>query len=532
MSQTPHATRANRRVSRSILAVLSLLASSAVGGAAFAQDAIVRANSLYADIVPGRHADAVVLPALIGLEPPPLGVETPEKAAMAFAEARVWPAAEAWATAPTQRAVIEALAKATKAETYEDSMAFAQGYGVDGIDVSLIRGRMYTELGDPPLLSAAQHLYMEKFDHLRCLVHIEAARLAAEGDPVAGMKVLIGLAEFGYQMADREFFTEARWGYHTMADAIRRIRDIAYVDFRGGRTADPDGIREVIGLLDPQKGPMRLDRLNFPRANRIAAEQLIEVLYVPRGGVDTARFVPTMVRLATTDRPLRRFSAASEFQGLMGRQTDWFDIDDVLKDVFTSWEKGWLLDRFDPVLALPFAWETERVNDTTAVVREGVGEDMSELFELRTLVQLERVGTRQALGLLGRFYVQGSFAPRIDGIRPRWVDVLDDDPLNATRAGGRLPPMRYFRPITDAFLADERAEPKPHAMQVFPGDGTNFEVVLRDDQFLVYSTGADGADNKGLRMSQDSASLIGDYLIWPPLLSLHREHLRQIGELE
>jgi hypothetical protein len=39
------------------------------------------------------------------------------------------------------------------------------------------------------------------------------------------------------------------------------------------------------------------------------------------------------------------------------------------------------------------------------------------------------------------------------------------------------------------YVADERDEKQPHTMQVFPGDGTNFEVTLYDDQFLLYSTG-------------------------------------------
>jgi hypothetical protein len=346
------------------------------------------------------------------------------------------------------------------------------------------------------------------------------------------MDLLVDLAQFGYQMADRETLTESLWGYRTMADAIARVRDIAYLDFKDKREVNLDGLKAVIDRLDPEDGPIRLDRLNFPRVNRLAAEQLIEVLYEERGGVNQNTFVATMVRLATSDRPLRRFSAASRFESNMDSQKDWFDIDDVARDVFADWEKKWELDPFDPVLSLPFAWETDVVGDDTLVVTVGVGGDMSELFGLRELVDLERVGTRQALGLVGRFYVAGSFAPRIDGIRPRWVDRLEDDPMNTSRAGGRMPPMTYFRPVTDYFLVDERAEKQPHTMQLFPGDGTNFEVTLYEDQFLLYSTGANGVVDNGERMSVDARSLVGDYLIWPPMLGLNREHLDQIGELD
>lgn len=515
--------------------VKSLLATAAVGflvTVSSGQTWIEKANALYDDIVPERWSHTVLLPALIGLEPPPLGVETVDKAQMVFAGSKVWSTAEAWVEKPSSRAVIDALDEATKGDAYDTAMAFALPYGVDGLDLELIRGEMYTDLGDPPLLSGARHLYMKKFDDLRCLVHVEATRRLAAGEVAESLDLLVDLVQFGYQMADREMLEESVWGYRTAADALARLRDIAYQDYQGDRAVDLDGLKKVIDLLHPLDGPIRLDRLNFPRANRLAAEQLIEVLYKERGGVDENRFVPTMVRLATSDRPLRRFSAANRFESNRTTQKDWFDIDDVLKGVFQSWEKKWELDRFDPLLQLPFAWDSEIASDDTLVVTVGTGGDMGILFDLRTLVDLERVGTRQSLGLLGRFYRVGSFATRIDGIRPRWVDRLEDDPLNTARAGGRQPPMRYFRPVTDDYVSDEREEKEPHTMQLFPGDGTNFEITLYDDQFLVYSTGENGTDDNGTRMSVDPTTLIGDYLIWPPMLGLHREHLRYLGEIE
>ena len=512
--------------------LVGALAAGLFASVATAQTWIDQANNLYADITPDRWSHPVLLPALIGLESPPLGVETVDKAQMLFVGAQGWSAAEDWATSDESQALIDALDKATVGDAYDTAMAFALPYGVSGIDLELIRGEMYTDLGDPPLLAGARHLYMKKFDDMRCLVHVEASRLLGEGRVADAMDLLVDLAQFGYQMADRETLAESAWGYAAMTDAIARVRDIAYQDFKGDRSVDLDAMKKVIDRLHPEDGPIRLDRLNFPRANRFAADQLIEVLYEERGGVDQNRFVPTMVRLATSERPLRRFSAATRFEANQDRQKDWFDIDDVVKDVFASWERKWPLSRFDPVLKLPFAWDSDKVGDDTLVVSVGVGGDMGELFDLRTHADLERVGTRQALGLLGRYYRAGSFATRIDGIRPRWVDRLEDDPLNSTRVGGRQPPMRYFRPVTDDYVADEREEKQPHTMQLFPGDGSNFEVTLYDDQFLLYSTGENGEDDNGTRMSVDPESLIGDYLIWPPMLGLHREHLRYLGEIE
>jgi hypothetical protein len=69
-------------------------------------------------------------------------------------------------------------------------------------------------------------------------------------------------------------------------------------------------------------------------------------------------------------------------------------------------------------------------------------------------------------------------------------------------------------------------------MEVFPGDGTNFGVTLFEDQFVLYSVGPNGAKDWAERVSQDRNALLGDYLIWPPVLGLHREHLIQTGQLD
>lgn len=527
-------TAASGRGFRSVGSVRAAVVGLAVVAVAAAsgQDFIAEANGLYQDIVEARRSEGILLPALSAVAPPPVGVDTPERAALAFVGSSGWDAASAWAQDATQQAMVRALLDGTAGDEYDTARAFAQPYGVSGVSVTLIRAGMYTELGDPPLLADAAHLYMSRLEDLRCLVHVESTRLAGEGRHADAMDLLLALAKFGYQMADREFVTESRWGYHAMSEAISRIRDIAYADFRGSRAIGPAELKAVIDALHPTEGPMRLDRLNFPRADRVATRQLISALYEERGGVNSALFVPTMVRLATGDRPLRRFSAASFYEGRAATQKDWFEIDGIAKNVFESWEKKWERDRFDPIRALAFAWDQGLAGDDALVVRVGVGGDMGVLFDLRDYVDLERVGTRQALGVLAEYYSRGSFPTAIDAIRPRWVDRLEDDPLNVSREGGGQPPMRYFRPVTDAYQADKRVEPGPHEMQVFPGDGTNFEVVLNKEQFLLYSTGADGRDNSATRMSRDPESLVGDYLIWPPMLSLHRTHLQQIGELD
>lgn len=340
-------------------------------------------------------------------------------------------------------------------------------------------------------------------------------------------------------MADRAMMDEAVFGYETMIDAIRRIRDVAYLDFQGERVFGPSDVLDTIDRLDAE-GFLAMSRLSFPTGNRLAARQLIDRLYEERGGVREDVFLSTMVRLSGGSKPLRRFAGAARWSGVADQQVDWFRVNEVLEEVYRGWTGRWNLDPYDPVLRLPFAIDTVDDLDRAVAVREPMrfrtegGREVSgtELFELRKLLKVERVGTRTALGILGRYYETELFPPALASIRPRWVRRIEADPYNRDRANDALPPMEFFVPIRDAFVASERDEPEPHRMQVFPGDGSNFGVTLFDDQFILYSVGPNGAKDWAERVSQDRTARLGDYLIWPPVLSLHRVHLQAIGEFE
>ena len=55
---------------------------------------------------------------------------------------------------------------------------------------------------------------------------------------------------------------------------------------------------------------------------------------------------------------------------------------------------------------------------------------------------------------------------------------------------------------------------------------------LREDQFVLYSVGRNGVDDNAAEVTDDaSAAQTGDYLIWPPVLSLYRTHLIQTNQL-
>lgn len=529
---------ASRRVA-SLGAVLLGAAVAGLAPTASGQTAIERANALYADIVPDRRSDLVLLPAIAAMDPVPTVAERPEEAALLFSGSEGWSAAESWATGPAQVAALEALVTVTRERDFLKGMAFGLPYGATDVPPELISARMYVELGDPPLLADARLLYLSRLTPLLSLVHVEATRRAAAGEPLEAVDILLRLAQFGRQMADRELLDEATWGYTAAIDALRRCRDVLYQDFQGRRQADPGELLEVVKTLEADKGFLAMNRLLFPRANEIAAEQLLSQVYVEKRGPDESRFVPTMTRITSGGRPLRRFAATSEWAALVGVQEDWFDAQDALKHVSDDWRKRWDLPRFDPVHALPF--EAERIDreKLSAVVvglrlkREASKDDLgSRLWGLRTLLELERAGTRVAMSVVGQYNETGIFPKVLNALRPRWVEDIEPDALNSDREFGRVPALEYFVPIRDAYVKDRRRdEPKPHEMEVFPDDGTNFVVELRDDQFVLYSVGGNRTNDFARRVSQNERAEVGDYLIWPPLLSLDREHLRQTGGL-
>ena len=57
-------------------------------------------------------------------------------------------------------------------------------------------------------------------------------------------------------------------------------------------------------------------------------------------------------------------------------------------------------------------------------------------------------------------------------------------------------------------------------------------VGLDEEEYVVWSVGPDGDDDTARRVRENTRALFdGDYLIWPPVISLYREFLETRGEL-
>ncbi|MBK7404998.1 MAG: hypothetical protein IPJ41_10280 [Phycisphaerales bacterium] len=540
-----HAYAMGARPRRAVLPTLSrlaiLFAAVLLAPQARADEFVNRVNAYFADVRPDRRSDPIILASLSAMEPPPAGVAKPRQAALVPASSAMWSEAAAWAQKPTQVAVLEALDQVTQETDQRRAMVFAQPYGLAELgsspeQIKLIAAGLYTDLGDPPLLATARHLYLPRFDDMACLVNVEATRRLAAGDAAGALDVLTDWVYFARQIADREFYAEKSWAFEAMVGGIERIRDVTYQDFRGGKTLTADQLKTVIDRLQDERALLTISKIQLPRADFEGASQLIASLIAPRGRVKPELFSPTMARLASTQRPLRLFGEAARWDSVAAIHVDWYGANEALDALRSDYEYRWTHSRFDENVSQPFVVERYRspvVRDAVAIVTRSVP-DMRELFKLRLELTVELAGTRDSMGLVGFYAENRAYPLDLSAIRPRFVTELEGDPFAAPGAGGRQPPLIFFVPIRDTKdRFPPRATIPPHEISVIVADAPNVAIALRDDQFVLYSVGADGSKQWADEAQNTTDAPAGrDYLLWPPVLSIVRETLVQSGDLK
>lgn len=526
----------------SLVRAALLLAVLVVAGFASltrADEFVDRVNALYADVRADRRSDPIILAALADLEEPPAFLDSQRGAALYPASGSAWGQAEAWATGPSQVVLLEALDSITKEQDPRRMLVFAQPYGLaelgsDSAQIEFIQAGLYTDLGDPPLLAAAQHLYLKQFDHLARLVHVEATRRLAEGDPAGSLEVLADLIQFGRQILDREFHAEKMWAITTMSLASERMRDVAYNDMRSGGKLTPAQLTESIERLVDDRGPISIGRIRLPKGDFIAAEQLIATVMERRGSIRTELFASTMARLESTERPLRLFGEAARWRDAAQSHVNWTGANQMLEALRGDFEFRWTLSPFDPLMAQAFTIESVLENsfarDRLAVVSRSIP-DMRELFAQRQILRTEILGTQNALGLAA-FHAQNQRYPLdLSGIRPQYIKDVGIDPFNPSVAEGRQPPLVFFVPVRDTAdrFANQPNTP-PHVISILVPDAPNVSISLRADQFVLFSVGADGSGQWADEAQNTYNAPPGrDYLIWPPVMSVVRDTLRDSG---
>ncbi|RNC82324.1 MAG: hypothetical protein ED559_11240 [Phycisphaera sp.] len=508
-----------------VVRMLCCLALIAQAGPSSADDFTDRLNASFQSLSDSRRAETVLMPALGSLEQPPgVLLGRADRVLLLTPSSPVWQSATAWSMGESQQAALEALKQIAEEENPRRAMEFALPYGINGVSTSWVRQGIHAELGDPPTIAAAKLGYLERMQWLESLVHIEATRLADEGDIESAMELVFDLAILGRMMADRMLAQEVSWGLEAIRTSVLRMRDLAYVDSQGQSSLTSDYLKGLVERINMERGMFRLDRIRLPLGDQLAAEQMSFRVFGQTGQPDQAVFPTAMAELAATDRPLRLFAESGRWSTVSQEHADRRETERAISGVFSDWSLRWTADTFDPQFRNPSAYATLDPS-RLAVVREIVP-DLDNLLVLRRELDTELVGTRLALAVRAMRIQTGNLPSSLALVRPVYIEDLGIDPYNPQRSAGNKPEFRFFVPVRDTVGTSL------HQMNVIPQERTNFRVALGDEEFVLYSLGGNEFDDRAVIVSDSGLESTGDYLIWPPVLGLLRDYLEDTGASE
>jgi hypothetical protein len=488
-----------------------------------------RINARYANVPANRQTEKLLFPLLAKMTPAPEAADAPLKAALLPASSASFPAAAEWAQAAPQVAVLEALKKMGAEKDYKTFYAITQGYGATATDPDMVEAKMYSELGDPPLLTGIELLYLPKLMNAFTLVQVEASRRANDGKVKEAMDVLIDGLMLARQLCDREFFAEQQPGYQMMTLHLMRLRDVAYQDMvSGAPKLTAENLRDYVEKLDERR--LGIERLRLPRADKDGIDQLIGYVFdrpaagEKEGKPSAARFASTLARLSTRGRPLRAFSESARWEALVPLHASEAATRSKNADVYGSWEKRWQMRFNDPALKL--LADFDKLDKAQFAILDQFIGDLGVLFPLRTTLRVEAAGTRSALAVCGFKNLRGNFPATVTSVRPDFTRALDLDPLDQskTRNFGYLVPGKI------------NSTSNPLELNALPdllgAKYRNFKLPIDDSTFVLFSVGPDGNSSNmryATQMAQDDR---GDYLIWPPLLTLTRKAEMDAGRIK
>jgi hypothetical protein len=527
--QTPRLTP--RSLTSSLTAVLSISTALFAATTAVAQDDYLeQLNKRAKEVREDRRSDKILIPLLAKMTPPPAEVEADLEAGPAWilidptVSAR-WEKMKAWAEAAPQQAVLKALGDATKPFDRNDpGMGWGLAYGATSDAMEAVRVDLHVDLGsEEPTIAEVNPKYLVRVKWVEKLVHVEATRLFAEGKPGDAINSLINIASLGRQLADREMSIEVREGARMMTTAFGRVRDVAYQDFRGERKLDITMLRSLVQRFADEQ--FKIARIRFPMGDQYAIEQMISRAFGNGGRPDGDKLGPMLARIATREHPLKIFNEAAKWGEAAKTMGDRKSTEEILGQVYGDWTTRWPIEAFDPRMRATFEYDKF---SKTRYPLISLLPDLTEFFDIRQVIQTEIIGTRASLGLLGYFYQQRAFPRVITSARPDWITIKEADPFNPDdRDRDGVPTLKYMRPITD----DDQK--RPHAMTVVTGSGYNFRLSLDDSVWMIWSVGSNNT-NDFARFVQNTSKRVSkaDYIIWPPLESLTRRHLKDIDALK
>nr|MCU0688720.1 hypothetical protein [Phycisphaerales bacterium] len=377
---------------------------------------------------------------------------------------------------------------------------------------------------------------------LELAAHYEATRLMAAGKGDDALKLMVHWVYFARQIADRNFMEEKTVGTNMLILALQRVRDLAWQDFRSEkRTITAETIRDMLyQRLDATRSVLNVERYLMPQGDFHAAEQITARTFTPNQRANAAEFARTFARVAAEDRPYRLFSENAKWTAMMQLHAETTETNRRVRGVFGDWDRRFQVGKFDLLHNIPPDWaRIDRVQFSSLDLILG---NLGEVLQLRNQFMIEAAGTRAALATYGFVLAKGQLPGDINSSTPQFIRTMDRDPFSRTNERfGFFVPIRDFTAqfgsldIAKTLQPGREIDPNaPHLIRIFPSmmgnNYPNFEVPLRADTFVIYSAGPDGNNNRMLTATQMIRDDKGDYLIWPPVISLLRKNLQDTNK--
>lgn len=511
---------------RAGIVLVCALASAASGSS---DEFIAQLNRGYLGVPAEKRSELVVLPAVAKMTPSPVRVRVLAEAGILPADVAAFAECRAWAERPEQQAVIQSLAAVSKEKKWRESFVWALPYGIEDVATEFVEARLYTELGDPPTLAGARHFWIPRLDDVASLVNVEATRLLADGKASDAVDVLLNWANVCRQIADRQMQVEAKWGLVHLAQAFERIRDVIYCDLRGSKTLDLARVQDQVKSLDVEQ-PLDVSRLRLPKGDFIAASQVAARVFDSSNVVNQRVFGTTLARIGTADFPLRVFAESPLWNTVALAHADGQDTKSKIKSVQDDFTARWELSWFDRRHLAPS--EFTKLEPSRFALISRTMPDLRELYDLRMMCLIEMQGTQLSLGLAASTISNKSQPKTLTMIRPRWIETIRSDLLSRNIETGQFAIPRYFVPMQRRPGMSDKESPQPHEIDIVPSSGSPFAARLDSSHMVLYSLGVDAADNSAKRVQNTMQLAAGtDYLLWPPVMSLYRQHLRDAQQL-
>lgn len=460
-----------------LVGLLGVLGGAELGtrGAASAQsDPFVAEANRETRLVRGNTAvEAELFPLIASMDPCPLAVDSHgslrAEPGLAYPGTETWDASVEWAARDAQQAVLDKMAELTDPDV---RTMISLPIGREGVDEAWIERGLFIELGPEGLLNGLDAKYLDVFREVHALSVIDAKRLIESGDDAAGLMRMVDLIRLYRIVRARPVLEEQLESQELMAIAAEHLRDIV-------RYFDAEAKLTSVALVEAVQGigedVLRLERARFPSVPEIAAEQLLARTYERQGGVDRDEFALALSRLSVRGiQPLMLFNEAARFRFEAPRQADWFDVDEMQRDVFANLATRWEYDINDEDLAKVPSTQDTMIAERFRVI-EAASQGLEKLVPYRRTILVHMAGTRLSLATVAYRIARRGDMPRIlPNLQPRFIDDIDNnlDYFGYDYDSQRNADFLYFVPgsdeskpqnvsARDAFLYEQ-----PHQLQV------------------------------------------------------------------